>query len=95
VTVAQNKARTLNTEQAAEMLGVSRRWLVREGIRKAKIPYLRPPGSNLLIFLESDLWKVLESWRMTDRVGTPPREKREHSANGQFKSKARVKKGSR
>src|SRR5438874_12257312 len=66
------KGRTLNVVQAAEMLGVSRRWLVREGIRKAKIPYLRPPHSNKLIFLESDLWRVLDSWKQNDHVGTPP-----------------------
>jgi hypothetical protein len=69
------QGRTLSPGQAAEFLGVSRRWLMREGIRKYKVPFLRPPGSNTFVFLESDLWAVLESWRASERIGTPPRER--------------------
>ena len=72
-TLAVRESRVLNATQAAEFLSVSRRWLVREGVRKQKIPFLRPPGSNQLLFLESDLWRVLESWLENAYVGTPPR----------------------
>jgi hypothetical protein len=48
--------------------------LVREGVRKFKIPYLRPPGSRQYKFLESDLWAVLDSWRESDEIGTPPKQ---------------------
>ena len=72
-TLAVRESRVLNATQAAEFLSVSRRWLVREGVRKQKIPFLRPPCSNQLLFLESDLWRVLESWRENAYVGTPPR----------------------
>ena len=76
------KGRVLNVEQACDLLNVSRRWLVREGIRKYKIPFLRPPNSNQLRFLESDLWRVLESWRENDKVGTSPNDKRAKSKKG-------------
>lgn len=68
--------RVLNVNQAAELLNVSRRWLVREGIPKGKVPYLRPPGSKQFLFLESDLWRALESWRVNEKVGAPPAKSR-------------------
>ena len=71
---ARERSRVLDPDQAAELLNVSRRWLVREGVRKFKIPYLRPPGSRQYRFLESDLWAVLDSWRENDDVGTPPKQ---------------------
>lgn len=69
--------RVLNATQAADVLGVSRRWLIREGIRKYKIPYLRPPGSRQLLFMPSDLARVLKAWRVSDRIGSSPRERSE------------------
>lgn len=55
------QGRVLNA--TAEFLGVSRRWLVKEAIPKGKVPFLRPPGSRIYLFLESDLCAVLQTWR--------------------------------
>lgn len=77
--MAVSEDRVLDATQAAALLGVKRRWLVREGIRKFKVPFLRPPGSNQLLFLESDLWRTVESWRANDKVGTAPVKKRPRS----------------
>ena len=71
--------RVLDATQAAALLGVKRRWLVREGIRKFTVPFLRPPGSNQILFLESDLWRTVETWRANDKVGTSPRDERAKS----------------
>jgi predicted DNA-binding transcriptional regulator AlpA len=71
--MAVKEDRVLRPEQAAALLGVSRRWLMREGVPKYKIPFHRPPGSNRTLFLESDLWAVLEAWRQDKGVGSPPR----------------------
>jgi hypothetical protein len=71
--------RVLDATQAAALLGVKRRWLVREDIRKFKVPFIRPPGSNQILFLESDLWRTVETWRANDKVGTPPRDERAKS----------------
>ena len=73
---AEELGRVLNPDQAAELLGVSRRWLIREGVTKKKVPHLRPPGSNLILFLESDLWAVIEAWREDWGVGSPPKKLR-------------------
>jgi hypothetical protein len=69
----RERSRVLDPDQAAEMLCVSKRWLLREGVRKYRVPYLRPSGSRQYKFLESDLWAVLDSWRASERVGTPPK----------------------
>jgi excisionase family DNA binding protein len=73
---ASPRDRVLTVDQAAALLGVSRRWLVREGVRKNKVPVHRPPGSRLMLFLESDLWRTLESWRDNEHIGTPPKDKK-------------------
>jgi excisionase family DNA binding protein len=86
------KGRVLDVEQACELLNVSRRWLIREGIRKHKIPFLRPPNSNQIRFLESDLWRVLELWRENDEVGTPPVKERPNSLD---RRPPRTKKGNK
>lgn len=70
------RSRVLNVEQAAEMIGMSRRWVVREGVGKRKLPYLRPPGSNQLLFLESDLWRTLDEWKVSDETGSSPARKK-------------------
>jgi len=72
----ESPGRVLTPDEAAELLGVSRTWLIREGIGKHKIPHLRPPGSNLIRFLERDIWRVRESWRVDYGTGTPPLELR-------------------
>lgn len=77
--LSRSEGRVLTPEQAAELLNVSRRWLMREGVAKSKVPCLRVPGSNLIRFLESDLWRVLESWRDGQAVGTPPKGKRRNA----------------
>lgn len=72
---------TLTIEEAAWYLGVSRRWLVREGVRKGKVPFLRPPGSNKLLFRRAHLDAVIESWVASDGIGTPPGKKLANSRN--------------
>lgn len=67
--------RVLNATKAAAYLDVPRRWLVREGVRKYKVPFLQPPGSRTLLFFVSDLDRTLESWRASDKVGTQPRDR--------------------
>jgi hypothetical protein len=79
--------RVLDATQAAALLGVKRRWLVREGIRKFKVPFIRPPGSRQILFLESDLWRTVETWRANDRVGTGPRDERPKSLDRARKGK--------
>ena len=63
--------RVLTADQACELLNVTRRWLIREGVYKGKVPCLRPPGSNIILFLESDLWAVLKAWRVVDEANKP------------------------
>lgn len=64
---------TLTVDEAAWYLGVSRRWLVKEGIRKGKVPYHQPPESNKLLFRRADLDDVLDAWLVSDGIGTPPK----------------------
>jgi hypothetical protein len=71
--VAVTEGRVLDADEAATLLHVTRRWLMREGIRKYKVPFLRPPGSRTILFLESDMWRVLDSWRENSKIGNPPR----------------------
>ncbi len=83
--------RVLDATQAAALLGVKRRWLVREGIRKFKVPFIRPPGSNQILFLESDLWRTVETWRANDKVGTAPRDKRATSLDRKGSKRKKLK----
>ncbi|SRR6266581_2114425 len=77
LTPAEAKAvpfkKTLTAHEAAWYLGVSHRWLVRDGIRTFRIPVLNPPGSKQFLFLRAELDKVLESWRQ--EIGYPPKPK--------------------
>ena len=67
---------TYNIKDAAERLGVSRRWL-REFLRehpadKAGVPFYVPIG-NRKRFTESDLERILEANRDTERELLSPR----------------------
>jgi len=67
----------LTPEQAAEYLGVTRRWLIKEGVYRRKIPHIRPPGSNIIRFKKSDLDDVINGWRIGYQVGAAkPNKKR-------------------
>jgi len=55
--------RVLNADQAAEFLGVSKRWLMREGIHERGVPYIRPSPRKTL-FYERDLVQMLKSWEV-------------------------------
>jgi hypothetical protein len=72
----QDSVRVLTVDEACEFLKVTRWWLIKEGVAKRKVPFIRPPGSNQIKFLESDLIDVLKSWRVGYSVGSPPKEKK-------------------
>lgn len=59
--------RVLNVDQAADYLGVSRRHLLRELVKrpvsKGGLPFIVRPGSNRRKFLLSDLDAWLARWR--------------------------------
>jgi len=86
----ESPGRVLKPDEAAELLGVTKDWLIREGIGKHKIPHLRPPGSNQIRFFERDMWRVREAWRVDFGIGTPPVKLREEVV-----SRSRTKRGSR
>ncbi len=70
----------LTADEAAEFLGVPRRWLIREsGIQRNQ-----PPGSRQIRYRREVLEKTLKSWDTTERRKTGALRR---NARGQFATK--------
>lgn len=57
----------LTTDEAAAYIGKSRRWLVREGVRKHGLDFIRPPGTKEYLFEQH----VLDAWLRGGKNGGP------------------------
>jgi hypothetical protein len=55
--------RLVGADDAAELLGVSRRWLLRVGVKNDLVPFVRPPGARMYLFDTADLRKTIATWK--------------------------------